>query len=350
MAAFIVSAAIIEGNLTIGLSDGTLIFCGYVQGPPGIKGDTGPMGANGDAGRDGNTILTVGGTPRNDVGTDGDYAIDNINWRIFGPKSGGVWGKANEMLPSKSSLITNGQAPSAGGGSIGGGGSAEGGGGGTMQTTATLPLANPTRFPQIKSLPDSSNLKSQSDMNKWVYECLSSGAGSSDPDLVEYVKSLEVRVETLEKAIMPWVEFTDNYRTCSYKAGSTYTDASVRMYQYWSVSSAGSWNWAWMVKFPGEEWVDIDDLADEKAASIGFRGESTRDGVYVYLYPPDEDDMIDIELSLKITNTVEGFEPAVGWSEPFWPKATWIGKGSSDVGYSVRSKSGVGQTYTGITI
>ena len=168
---------------------------------------------------------------------------------------------------------------------------------------------------------------------KWVIKSIG-GAALSD---------LSDRVETIEKAIMPWVEFTDNQRKCYYNAGSKYVDASVRIYQYWSVSSAGSWNWAWMIKFPGEEWVDVDDLDDEKAASIGFRGESTRDGVFIYLYPPDEDDMIDIEISLKITNTVEGFEPAVGWSDSFWPKATWIGKGLSDIGFAVQSKSGRGQ-------
>ena len=32
---------------------------------------------------------------------DGDYAIDNINWRIYGPRSGGVWGKAKSMLPRR---------------------------------------------------------------------------------------------------------------------------------------------------------------------------------------------------------------------------------------------------------
>ena len=127
LTASVVSAAILEGNLIIGLSDGSVINCGYVQGPPGLKGDAGPMGADGDAGRDGNTIITVAGTPRNDAGTDGDYAIDNVNWRIYGPKSGGVWGKANEMLPSKENLIVNGRGFEGG---AGGSGDSGGGGGG----------------------------------------------------------------------------------------------------------------------------------------------------------------------------------------------------------------------------
>ena len=187
-------------------------------------------------------------------------------------------------------------------------------------------------LPEVGEFEAPNGLTYVHDGKKWVIKSIG-GAALSD---------LSDRVETIEKAIMPWVEFTDNNRSCSYKAGSSYVDASVRMYQYWSVSSSGSWNWAWMVKFPGEEWVDIDDLDDEKAASIGFRGDSTRDGVYVYLYPPDEDDMIDLEISLKITNTVEGFEPAVGWSESFWPKATWVGQGSANVGYGVPTKQGRG--------
>ena len=127
MTTSVVSAAILEGNLILGLSDGSVINCGRVQGPPGLKGDTGPMGADGDPGRDGNTILTVAGTPRNDAGTDGDYAIDNVNWRIFGPKAGGVWGKANDMLPSKDNLIVNGRGFEGG---AGGSGDSGGGGGG----------------------------------------------------------------------------------------------------------------------------------------------------------------------------------------------------------------------------
>lgn len=130
MTTSVVSAAILEGNLILGLSDGSVINCGRVQGPPGLSGDPGPMGATGDPGTDGNTILTVAGTPRNDAGTDGDYAIDNVNWRIFGPKAGGVWGKANEMLPSKDNLIVNGRGFEGGAGASGGGDTGGGGGGG----------------------------------------------------------------------------------------------------------------------------------------------------------------------------------------------------------------------------
>ncbi len=136
----VVSAAIIEGNLIIGLSDGSVINCGFVQGPQGLSGPQGPMGATGDNGTDGNTILTVAGTPGNEMGTDGDYAIDNINWRIYGPKSGGVWGKAKSMLPDPENMITNGREGGSGGGSMGGSGGGEGGG---IIYTNTVQLTNP---------------------------------------------------------------------------------------------------------------------------------------------------------------------------------------------------------------
>ena len=132
----VVSAAIIEGNLIIGLSDGSIINCGFVQGPQGLSGPQGPMGAPGDRGTDGNTIHTIAGTPGNEMGTDGDYAIDNINWRIYGPKSGGVWGKAKEMLPGPENLITNGrEGGGSGGGSMGGSGSGDGSGGPVFTNT-----------------------------------------------------------------------------------------------------------------------------------------------------------------------------------------------------------------------
>ena len=94
----VVSAAVISGELIIGLDSGEIIRCGYVQGPPGLKGDQGPQGATGPAGVDGNTIHTVEGIPDGSLGRDGDYAIDRIEWRISGPKAGGRWPQFVDML------------------------------------------------------------------------------------------------------------------------------------------------------------------------------------------------------------------------------------------------------------
>ena len=144
----VVSAAILEGKLILGLSDGSVIDCGYVQGPPGLKGDPGIPGPPGDPGTDGSTIHTIAGTPRNDMGRDGDYAIDNINWRIYGPKSGGVWGNANEMLPSKENLIVNGRGFEGG---AGGSGDTNSGGSGDLKSIigAEGIIATPQPNPQI---------------------------------------------------------------------------------------------------------------------------------------------------------------------------------------------------------
>ena len=188
MTASVVSAAILEGNLIIGLSDGSIINCGYVQGPPGLKGDPGPMGAVGNDGRDGNTILTSAGTPRNDSGVDGDYCIDNINWRIYGPKSGGVWGKGKSMLPDPENLIANGRGMSGSGGSIGGepgGGGGDGGVGGTVwtnmvQATGSGRLASKGSGKKDVYYPGSPNglidpagpLSTQANINGWIVEAL----------------------------------------------------------------------------------------------------------------------------------------------------------------------------------
>jgi len=93
----IVSAAVVSGELIIGLSDGSVIRAGYVQGPQGLQGERGPIGATGRAGADGNTVHSSNGRPRPDLGRDGDFCIDRVNWEIF-HKENGVWGKGQPLL------------------------------------------------------------------------------------------------------------------------------------------------------------------------------------------------------------------------------------------------------------
>ena len=93
----VVSAAIISGDLIIGLSDGSVINCGRAQGPQGLDGPQGAIGSTGRAGQDGNTILTAEGTPRPDLGVVGDYVIDKTKWNIYGPKSSGGWGSPTPL-------------------------------------------------------------------------------------------------------------------------------------------------------------------------------------------------------------------------------------------------------------
>ena len=175
----VASAAIIEGQLIIGLDDGSIIRAGYVQGPQGLKGDPGPIGATGDRGTDGNTIITIAGIPGNEIGKDGDYAINNRDWFIFGPKSGGIWGKGKSMLPQAKDMVVNGrgtEGSGTGGGSMGGGGGGGGAGGpdGPIFTN-TVRLTDPTRTllstkEGYRVLPDpGAGKRTQQDANQWAF-------------------------------------------------------------------------------------------------------------------------------------------------------------------------------------
>ena len=93
----VVSAAIVSGDLIIGLSDGGIINAGRVQGPQGLDGPIGPTGANGFAGHDGNTIRTSQGRPAADLGVEGDFAINTVDIEIFGPKLNNGWGNGTPL-------------------------------------------------------------------------------------------------------------------------------------------------------------------------------------------------------------------------------------------------------------
>jgi hypothetical protein len=95
----VASAAIVSGELIIGLDDGQIIRAGYIQGPQGLKGDRGAIGSVGPAGRDGNGLLHGAGVPTFDDGKDGDFYIDIKAYRCYGPKIGGKWGSGVALLP-----------------------------------------------------------------------------------------------------------------------------------------------------------------------------------------------------------------------------------------------------------
>ena len=59
----VASAAVVSGELIIGLDDGRIIRAGYVQGPTGKTGPEGAIGATGQRGMDGNTILSAPKSP-----------------------------------------------------------------------------------------------------------------------------------------------------------------------------------------------------------------------------------------------------------------------------------------------
>lgn len=65
-----------------------------VKGDKGDRGKDGPQGLQGEvglSGMDGRTLMTVSGVPSVNVGLNGDYAIDSVAQKIYGPKNGGAW-------------------------------------------------------------------------------------------------------------------------------------------------------------------------------------------------------------------------------------------------------------------
>jgi len=174
----VVSAAIISGDLIIGLSDGSVINCGRCQGPQGLDGPQGAIGSTGRSGQDGNTILTSEGTPRPDLGVVGDYVIDKTKWNIYGPKSSGGWGSPTPLRGNGKGAAATKRDLSDGVPTTGEGG----GGGGLRYNTSNLPLTGFGRGPKggkasISAdggniIEDGHGLSYQSNLNKWVYESL----------------------------------------------------------------------------------------------------------------------------------------------------------------------------------
>ena len=134
------SAAIVSGELILGLSDGSLLRCGFVQGPQGLTGDRGPQGSTGQPGRDGTGLLHGAGVPTFDDGKDGDFYIDIKEWKAYGPKVGGKWGSGVALLPKDrggmlpTGMRTQGGA-SAGGRAFAASMGGPGGGGGAIAPT-----------------------------------------------------------------------------------------------------------------------------------------------------------------------------------------------------------------------
>ena len=61
------------------------------QGPAGATGATGAAGGTGAAGTNGNTVWNGSGAPVVATGVNGDFYIDTVASRLYGPKAAGAW-------------------------------------------------------------------------------------------------------------------------------------------------------------------------------------------------------------------------------------------------------------------
>jgi hypothetical protein len=160
----VASAAVVAGELILGLSDGRLIRAGFVQGQQGPAGIPGPKGDTGRKGADGNTVLHGPGSPRIDEGAPGDFYYDTSRSWFYGPKTNDKgWGSPVKLKPDAATLkLPNGFKAEQGdpiyprvfaGAMAGGGGSGSvvigGGAGGTLSTIIGHAGPLPAGAPQI---------------------------------------------------------------------------------------------------------------------------------------------------------------------------------------------------------
>ena len=109
MAGIITGAGIVSGRLILSLDDGSIIDVGYVQGQQGLKGDRGGIGSVGPKGQDGRTIHHGTGFPTmSDPATavDGDFFYSTDKIALFGPRTGGQWGKPVYLRPQDNKSFT----------------------------------------------------------------------------------------------------------------------------------------------------------------------------------------------------------------------------------------------------
>ena len=203
----VASAAVVSGELIIGLDDGRIIRAGYVQGPTGKTGPEGAIGATGQRGMDGNTILSGAEKPKPDAGKEGDFWINTRDWYIYGPKTSGQWGTGTYMLGPKH-YLKNSRSNQGGGGTAP---SSEGGGGTGTVFSNNVFLSGTGRAisaPGGNIIPEGLNLSVQSNLNKWIENSLRAldtklpvavvdslpGTGQYDGDLVLFEGALYVWV------------------------------------------------------------------------------------------------------------------------------------------------------------
>lgn len=72
-----------------------------VLGEAGADGNDGTNGSNGTNGTNGYSVLNGTVNPTSDVGVNGDFYINTISWQIFGPKASGTWPSGINLIGSE---------------------------------------------------------------------------------------------------------------------------------------------------------------------------------------------------------------------------------------------------------
>ena len=225
----VASAAIIGGDLIMGLSDGSIINCGRVQGPQGLTGPQGPMGATGRDGQDGNTIHTVEGAPDGSLGRDGDYAINVVVWEIYGPRSGGVWGTGTPLRGN----ARGGQSPETTQNLFGSNSGSDAGTGGRTYSTGNLPNSGQKAVGAGNITPAGSSFTYQQNINDWLFSALEDldtavpvkkvdslpAAGEYDGEMVYMSGALYIWLEGAWQSVGASESDTDALAALSLKVG-----------------------------------------------------------------------------------------------------------------------------------
>ncbi len=101
----------------------------YLQAPDTLigAGGTGSPGSPGTPGTDGLTILNGSGAPSSGLGVTGDFYIDTVATRLYGPKAGSVWGSGVSLIGPTGSTGAAGAAGTDGLSILNGSGAPSGG-------------------------------------------------------------------------------------------------------------------------------------------------------------------------------------------------------------------------------
>ena len=75
-----------------------------VFGPPGPQGPKGDVGDRGVQGLPGLSMVSGKGMPNAFVGEEGDFYIDVLNYKIYGPKKGESWGEPRDLVGPKGDI------------------------------------------------------------------------------------------------------------------------------------------------------------------------------------------------------------------------------------------------------